>query len=351
MTGFKAIEEVYEVGANTFGTHFQIHTFGESHGSAMGVVVDGCPAGVPFAWDLLTQKLKRRRPGYLPWVSDRKEEDVPELLSGVFGERTLGTPLTLLVRNKDARSGDYEKIKNHPRPGHADDVWKKKFQDVDYRGGGRASGRETIARVMGGVVAEMFVKTIYKKLNVQAFAQTIGPFERKDPPRDNEIIAAANWFGKNTKEVSDFLVQKKSEGLSYGGVVEVWIKNPPAGLGQPVFHKLKSDLAGAYMSIGACYQVSLGKDSSNNKNISQEEGSILHGKKDSLVYGGVRGGISTGEDIVFQLHFKAPASVLDIAKKGRHDPCIVPRVTVVVEAMSWLVLADHILWQRLDRVT
>ncbi len=338
------------MGANTFGTHFQISTFGESHGPAMGVVVDGCPAGVVFSWDLLTQKMNKRKPGYLPWVSDRKEPDIPELLSGVFEDRTLGTPLTLLVRNKDARSEDYAQIKNQPRPGHADDVWKQKFQHVDHRGGGRASGRETIGRVMGGAVAEMFVKTIYKKLNVQAFAQTIGSFERVDRPLDNKVIDHTNWFGKNTKQVSDFLVQKKTEGLSYGGVVEVWIKNPPSGLGQPVFRKLKSDLAGAYMSIGACYKVSLGKDSSDNKDISGKEGSALHGKKDSLVYGGIRGGISTGEDIVFQLHFKAPASVLDIAKKGRHDPCIVPRATVVVEAMSWLVLADHILWQRLDRI-
>ena len=265
--------------ANTFGTHFQISTFGESHGQAMGVVVDGCPAGINFSWDLLTYKMKQRRPGYLPWVSDRKEPDVPELLSGVFEDRTLGTPLALLVRNKDSRSGDYEQIKTHPRPGHADDVWKQKFQHVDHRGGGRASGRETIGRVMGGAVAEMFVKTVYKKLNVQAFAQTIGPFERMDQPKDNETIDSTNWFGKNTKQVSDFLVQKKTEGLSYGGVVEVWIKNPPSGLGQPVFRKLKSDLAGAYMSIGACYKVGLGKDSSDNKDISKEEGSVYTAKK------------------------------------------------------------------------
>ena len=369
------------MGANTFGTCFQITTFGESHGSAMGVVVEGCPAGVPFSWSLIQEKMNRRRPGYFPWMSARKEPDEPELLSGVFEDRTLGTPLALLVRNKNFQSEDYRTIKDNPRPGHADDVWKKKFGHLDYRGGGRASGRETTGRVLGGAVAEMFLKEQYHHLNITAVPVQIGSFVREDfdTPSGGEL-----WFGKQTKEVEEFLVQKKSEGLSYGGAIEMKIDNPPAGLGQPVFRKLKSDLASAFMGIGACYEVSLGgrrpgissgeqdvpvrfensdsyrrekaeklkpdqyKTGPGKQDISLEEGSQLHGKKNAWVYGGIRGGISTGEKIVFRLKFKPPASVLEIAKKGRHDPCIVPRVAVVVEAMAWLVTADHVLWSRQD---
>ncbi len=352
------------MGANIFGTYFQILTFGESHGPVQGVVVEGCPAGVPFSWDLLKECLQRRRPGYFPWVSDRKEKDEPELLSGVFEGKTLGTPLALMVRNKDCKPKDYLSVRTNPRPGHADDVWKKKFGHTDYRGGGRASGRETVARVMGGAVAEMFLKSLCRDLKVKAWPQQIGPFFREvfDSSAFSRSEVQENWFGKSTKEVEKFLIQKKSEGLSYGGAIQVEIEEPPSGLGQPVFQKLKSDLASAFMSIGACYEVSLGdKFTSNpsgrgdNKNspffqedISLKEGSVLHKSKNAGVYGGIRGGISTGEKIIFQLKFKPPASVLKVAKKGRHDPCIVPRAVPVVEAMAWLVMADHVLWARKD---
>ncbi len=341
------------MGANTFGTHFQITTFGESHGPVMGVVVDGCPAGVPFSKTLLKKKMERRRPGYFPWTSSRKEPDEPELLSGVFQDRTLGTPLALIVKNKNFRSKDYQAIKNKARSGHADDVWKEKFGFTDYRGGGRASGRETTGRVLGGTVAEMFLKKLYKSLTITAFPVQIGPFIRSTGYKKQ-------WFGPQTKEVEEFLIQKKSEGLSYGGTIKLEINQPPSGLGQPVFRKLKSDMASAFMSIGACYEVSLGeptfssvqdrKTKLSSINISDMEGSQLHNKSKNAVYGGIRGGISTGEKIIFHLRFKSPASVLDIAKKGRHDPCIVPRAVVVVEAMAWLVMADHVLWSRQDRL-
>lgn len=352
------------MGANIFGTHFQILTFGESHGPALGVAIEGCPAGVLFSWELMRACLHRRRPGQFPWMSDRKERDEPELLSGVFEGRTLGTPLVLLVRNTDCKSEDYLSIKKNPRPGHADDVWKKKFGHADYRGGGRASGRETVSRVLGGAVAEMFLKSLYKELKVKAFPIQIGPFARKTldssslPQKEDQT----NWFGEQTKEVENFLIQKKSEGLSYGGAIQVEILDPPENLGQPVFQKLKSDMAFAFMSIGACYEVSLGDKSPEDfdtvskhslflqRDISLEEGSYLHGLKKASLYGGIRGGISTGEKIIFQLKFKPPASVLKVAKKGRHDPCIVPRVVAIAEAMAWLVIADHVLWARQDRL-
>ncbi len=329
--------------ANTFGTHFQVSTFGESHGPAMGALIEGVPAGVPFSWDLIEEKMKERRPGYFPWLSTRKEPDIPELLSGVFEGKTTGTPLALLVRNKDAKPKDYDLIKNFSRAGHCDDLWKEKFKHVDYRGGGRASGRETVGRVLGGAVAQMFVKFLYKDLNILAFASRIGPIERKDVPQS--FSKQKFFFGSQTNEVTQLLQDYKSKGMSCGGVVEVWIDHPPIGLGQPVFRKLKSDLASAFMGIGACFFVSLGK-----KDISLVEGSVLHGRKDSSHYAGIRGGLSTGERIVFELKFKAPSSVLDVAKTGRHDPCIVPRALVVVESMAWLVMADHILWSRMDRL-
>ena len=332
--------------ANTFGTYFQITTFGESHGPAMGVVIQGCPAGVPFSWDIIHEKMKRRRPGQFPWMSSRKELDQPELLSGVFKDKTLGTPIALLVRNKDSRSTDYEIIKDQPRFGHADDVWKKKFSHVDYRGGGRTSGRETVSRVLGGAVAEMFLKEARHPLKIKAMPIQIGPFTREES--FHFTSTDEEWFGKQSREVEQFLIEKKKEGLSYGGTVEVRIGNPPVGLGQPVFHKLKSDLASAFMGIGSCYEVCLGAQSFD---ISQEEGSGLHGKREVSIYGGIRGGISTGEEIIFQLKFKPPASVLETAKKGRHDPCIIPRVTVVVESMAWLVMADHLLWSLRDRLS
>ncbi len=374
------------VGANTFGTHFQITTFGESHGPAVGVVIEGCPAGLPFSLELINEKLNRRRPGKFPWISDRKEPDRFELISGVFEGRTLGTPLTLLIKNRDFKSEDYDRIKNNPRPGHADDVWKNKFGHADHRGGGRASGRETIGRVLSGAVAEMFLKKLYAGLRVTAFATQIGPFIREEEKpsalessalessalessalessalessalessalESSALESSALWFGSKTKEVENFLIQKKAKGLSYGGTVQVVIEQAPAGLGQPVFRKLKSDMACAFMSIGACYEVSLGEQAGEKgREISYEEGSALHRGKTAGVYGGIRGGISTGEKIIFHLKFKPPASVLETAKKGRHDPCIVPRALVVVEAMAWLVMADHVLWSRQDRVS
>ena len=323
--------------ANSFGRCFQITTFGESHGPALGVVIEGCPAGVPFSWDLIRENMARRRPGRFPWMSSRKETDEVELLSGVFEGRTLGTPLALIVRNQDARSEDYENIKSNPRPGHADDVWKKKFGHVDPRGGGRASGRETLSRVLGGTVAQMFLDTLLQKIKVKAQVKQVGPFVR-------ESSHLGAWFGEKTQEVEQFLIAKKLQGLSYGGMIEMRIEGLPIGLGQPVFRKLKADLASAFMGIGACYEVRLG-----SYELNLEEGSDLHGKKG--VYGGVRGGISTGEPCVFQLKFKPPSSVLEVAKKGRHDPCIVPRAAVVVEAMAYLVIADHVLWSEQDSVS
>jgi len=297
----------------------------------MGVVVDGCPAGVPIDEAQIQQSLNRRRPGSSSVVSQRQEPDQIEILSGVFESKTLGTPIAVIVKNKDQRSEDYKSIKTKPRTGHADDVWKNKYGHIDHRGGGRSSGRETLSRVIGGSIAEQLVKTIYPELCVSSKALQIGPL------KGDEL---------NEESVNKLLAGAKQNGKSYGGISQVTVSNTPAGLGQPVFKKIKSDLAQAMMSIGAVNAFSLG----SGFHAVTKEGTEFHSQADSTNYGGIRGGITTGEDILFQVSFKPTSSVLDVAKKGRHDPCILLRAQVVLESMTCLVLADHVLAARLDRV-
>ena len=331
---------------NTFGRYFRITSFGESHGKAMGVVIDGCPSGVPFSMTLLKSHLDRRRPGKFPWQTARKEQDDPQVLSGVFEEKTLGTPIAIIIENKNQRSQDYSLIKKNPRIGHAEDLWKDKFKHYDYRGGGRASGRETVSRVMGGAVAYMFLKEVYKNFQVLSYAVEIGPYRLKEYD-ENELWQNPEKieefpFPQDAAKIKDMLIQAKKEGQSYGGKAVIKIKGVPKGLGQPVFHKLKSDLTGALMGIGSVYGVSFGSE--NPSSTGQE----FHQK--SSVYGGVRGGLSTGEVIELQVSFKPPSSLGSVAQKGRHDPCVIPRAIPVLQSMVYLVMADHVLAKRLDQV-
>jgi chorismate synthase len=355
--------------ANIFGERLKMLSFGESHGPGLGVVVDGCPAGVEFDQNLLNLELARRRPGQQgsaqsAVVSARAEADTPELLSGVFQGKTLGTPIAVLVRNHDQRSEDYEQIQNQPRAGHADDVWVKKFGISDHRGGGRSSGRETLSRVIAGSFAQMILKQVSPATRVYAFASQIASFTLKQqdileikkrfqsttPPHPSpyfDQFVARFPSPLQSAAVEKLLSDAKENGKSYGGIAQVWIENPPESLGQPVFHKLKSDLAAAMMSVGAVSGVELG----DGFLAVQAEGSEFHshGPKHGG-YGGVRGGISTGERIVLKVAFKPTSSVLDVAKQGRHDPCIVTRAIPVLEAMANFVLADHALWARTDRI-
>jgi chorismate synthase len=328
--------------ANCFGKDLKITTFGESHGPAVGVVIDGCPSGIDFDWNLLLRELQRRRPGSNKMVSSRQEPDKPEILSGVFEGKTLGTPIAVIVKNKDARSEDYLEIKQEPRLGHADDVWKSKFGHVDHRGGGRSSGRETFARVIGGAFQQMLLKTKYPELKVTGFARRIGPIElseeevsRVSKQSVDEFVAR---FPSPEKHglIWELLSEAKTKGLSYGGVAEIWIEGLPSGVGEPVFDKLKARLAQAMMSVGATCGFELGAGFA----AALAEGSDFHrpNHPDQNRYGGIRGGISTGEKIVFRVAFKPTSSVMDIAKKGRHDPCIVPRAIPVLEAMTYLCL-------------
>ncbi len=341
-------------GANSFGNRLRLTTFGESHGPALGAVIDGVPAGIRWREDILRAELERRRPGSSAVVSARGETDRPEVLSGVYQEKTLGTPIAIIVRNHDARSEDYEKIAQEPRPGHADDVWKLKFGHTDPRGGGRSSGRETVARVMGGAVARMILQELAPNFTILGFARQIGPYEltKADleslPARTDAIDSFVARFPSRELEtkVEALLQEAKREGRSYGGVAEIHIDGVPAGLGQPVFHKLKADLCAAMMSVGATTSVEIGAGAE----AVHAEGSSFHRSSDAERYGGIRGGISTGEKILLRVGFKPTSSVLDVAKKGRHDPCIVPRAIPVLEAMACLVLADHLLWMKTDRI-
>lgn len=341
--------------ANTFGNLFKCHTFGESHGPALGVVIDGCPAGVHFSMDILKQELNRRRPGRWPWASGRKEQDKPKILSGVFEEKTLGTPICITVQNKEMRPEDYEKIKGSPRPGHADDLWQDKFKHRDHRGGGRSSGRETVGRVLAGAVAKMALKHICPAFQVMAFVRSIGSLclEKKELKEAeklfssntlSEIYPACFPHKEKSKEAQKILMEAKSKGESLGALVEIWIKGLPKGLGQPVFHKFKSDLTGAFAGIGASSGVLIGAGTA----AASSKGTDFHKKPEN--YGGLRGGLTTGEIVKIQIPFKPPSSLKDVALKGRHDPCIGPRAIVVLEAMTALTALDHLLWKRLDHI-
>ncbi len=341
---------------NRFGDIFSVSTFGESHGPAMGALIEGCPAGLEWRADLLTAFLERRRPGRSAIVSSRNEADVPEVLSGVFEGKTLGTPIAILVRNLDARSNDYAVESLRQRSGHATDLWQKKFGHSDPRGSGRASGRETISRVMGGAVARMLAESLYPNVRLVVFTSSIGPIEISNGEIQTvaEKWIHASWSvdqfssrlpdREKNQQVEALLERAKATGESYGGVVSIYISGLPLGLGQPVFAKLKSDFAAAIMSIGATMGVNIGDGFA----VGQKSGSEFHSATQD--YGGIRGGISTGEPISLQVVLKPTSSVGAFATSGRHDPCIVPRAIPVVEAMLWLVLADQMLKSRLDRL-
>lgn len=324
--------------SNSFGSLLRLTTFGESHGVALGAVIDSCPAGISLSEKDFETELKRRRPGQSAVTTARSEEDRPVILSGIFEGKTTGMPIAVIVENKSQRSQDYDKLKAVFRPGHADEVYDSKYGIRDYRGGGRSSGRETLARVIGGVVAR---KILPKDVKIIGHTVNVGGIEiesfdpkviEKNPMRCADMEAA--------KEMEKFVLELKSNGDSIGGIISVLIQNVPKNLGDPVFGKLKSRLADAIMSIGAVTGFSYGA----GFDVAYMRGSEY--VKDSTNFGGILGGISTGDDIVLSVAVKSPASVGKVAKEGRHDPCIVPRIIPVVEAMVALVLADCYLLNR-----
>lgn len=335
--------------ASSFGNRIKMHTFGESHGRAMGVVVDGFPAGVSIEQTEIQNFMDRRKPGTSGVVSQRKEADKVELVSGVFDGKTLGTPICGMVMNLNARSEDYDAIKEQPRHGHADSVWKEKFGHTDHRGGGRSSGRETLSRVIAGALAEQALKKVAPQMSVVGWVSQVGQWNCDEilanSSKRNQIDQfSARFPHKDSAFISEKLESAIKNGESYGGVAEIQIRNPVKNLGQPVFHKLKSDLTAAAMSLGA----TLGVDFAEGVNSVQLPGTQFHTSTKVSQYGGIQGGISTGETIRFRVFFKPTSSILDVAKKGRHDPCIVPRAVPVLEAMTSFILLDHYLWSQTD---
>jgi chorismate synthase len=330
---------------NTFGELFRVTTFGESHGVALGAVIDGCPAGVVLTREQVQAALDRRRPGQSAVTTARAEPDQVEVLSGVYQGKTLGTPIAAIVRNQDARSQDYAQLTVEDRPGHADQVWRERFKHRDPRGGGRTSGRETLSRVIGGAVAEALLARELPELRTVAWVSQVGPLRAPTPAQLTRAQVDAHPTRCADVAIADqiqaLLVDAKARGESYGGVIQVRVEGLPAGLGEPVFGKLKALLSSALASIGAVTGVVWGSDELEHQ--LTEPGTLFHTHRDA--YGGIQGGLSNGEPLVARVWFKPPATLADHAKAGRHDPCILPRAVPVVEAMVSLVLAD--LWLRL----
>jgi len=324
--------------SNSFGTIFRITTFGESHGEALGVVIDGCPAGISLSEEDFIPELERRRPGQSKVTTARKEADKPHMISGVFEGKTTGMPITVLIHNEGQKSKDYDKLKDTFRPGHADETYAGKYGHRDHRGGGRSSGRETVCRVIAGVVAR---KILPEEVRIIGHTVKIGPHEAKEfKPETIEQNLVRCADPNVTKEMEQYILKLKEEFNSVGGLIEIRTQNPPPHLGDPVFAKLKQQLASAMMSIGAVTGFSYGA----GFRTAQMQGIDYIADRNN--FGGMLGGISTGEDLVITVSVKPSTSVGDVAKKGRHDPCIVPRVVPVVESMVAIVLADAYLMQK-----
>lgn len=324
---------------NSFGKLFSLTSFGESHGTAMGVVIDGMPAGIDIDLKKLNSWMQRRAPGKSKTASSRQEQDLPKILSGIFENKTLGTPISIIVENKDQRSQDYQGQENDYRPGHADKTTQLKFGHRDHRGGGRASGRETVSRVIAGYFASLILPQLQIKIITSAIGNEfdLGDFKLST---STEIDQFGFPLALNqTKNIESYLLNLKENGESAGGEVEILIKNCPHALGEPCFDKLKADFAKAIMSIGTCQSFGISTD----RNIHLKSGSEL--AKDIQNYAGIEGGISNGELIRLWSRFRAPSTVGEKAKAGRHDPFILPRALVVIESMLYIVLADHYLRQ------
>jgi chorismate synthase len=324
----------------------------------MGAVIDGCPAGVLWRQDLMDHFLQRRRPGQNDLTSARAEPDQVRILSGVYEDKTLGTPIAAVIFNQDARSADYSAGMLATRPGHATDLWQSKFQHSDPRGSGRASGRVTVSRVIAGSVAQMLVQQLFPAVRVFGFVSGIGTIQLSDKELEgvfrqydgslnvDSFSLRCPIIDKNSL-MEDLLKSAKNAGESHGGIATVRISGVPAGWGEPVFYKLKSLLSNAYMSIGATMGVEFGAGFAAASRSGAEFHDPLHSTRN---YGGLRGGISTGEPITARVAFKPTSSRREAALTGRHDPCIVPRAVPVLESMTWLVLADQLLLNRGNKV-
>ena len=348
---------------NSFGNIFKLTTFGESHGPALGGVIDGCPPGIKLDLDFIESEMQRRKPGQSSIVTQRKEEDSVQFYSGIFEGKTTGTPIGFLIHNKDQKSKDYSHIKDTYRPSHADFVYDKKYGHRDYRGGGRSSARETASRVVAGAIA----KQILEGIEITAHVSSVGEikvdthYSKLDfSTIENNPVRCAD--PKTAVEMESFIKQIRKEGDTVGGEVSCVIENCPIGLGEPVFDKLHAELGKAMLSINAVkgFEYGSGFDGSKLKGSQHNDSFNSDGKTETNNSGGIQGGISNGMDIYFNVAFKPVATIMKSQKtidsnnnevemkgKGRHDPCVVPRAVPIVEAMAALVIVDYLLIDKL----
>ena len=356
---------------NSYGQLFKITTFGESHGEALGVIIDGCPSNLAIDLTFIQNELNRRKPGQSSITTQRKEDQKFEILSGVFEGKTTGAPICLMVRNADQRSQDYAHLKDVYRPSHADYTYQTKYGIRDYRGGGRSSARETVARVLAGAVAKLFLKSC--NINIQAYVQQVGNIKLETPFNEldfslieTNIVRCPDQ--KTAQQMINLINEVGDAGDSVGGVIQCVALGVDAGLGEPVFDKLHAELGKAILSINACkgFEIGSGFDAASMYGSKHNDAfEIADGKISTQTNfsGGVQGGISNGQPIYFRCAFKPVATIrapqntvsstsqeVTLAATGRHDPCVLPRAVPIVEAMAALVLADFILRNKTSKI-
>ncbi|HJR99425.1 MAG TPA: chorismate synthase [Flavobacterium sp.] len=344
---------------NSYGTLFRITTFGESHGEALGGIIDGCPSGIALDLDAIQLEMSRRKPGQSAIVTQRKEPDDVQFLSGIFEGKTTGTPIGFIIPNTNQKSDDYSHIKDNYRPSHADYVYDQKYGFRDYRGGGRSSARETASRVVAGAIAKQMLSDI----KINAYVSAVGPLSLDKPYQELDFSKIeANPVRCPEEDMAatmeDYIKQIRKEGDTVGGVVTCVIQNVPVGLGEPVFDKLHAELGKAMLSINAVKGFEFGSGFEGSKMKGSQHNDLYNadGTTKTNLSGGIQGGISNGMDIYFRVAFKPVATIMqkqdslnnkgeitEMTGKGRHDPCVVPRAVPIVEAMAAIVLADFYL--------
>ena len=356
---------------NSFGKLFKITTFGESHGLALGVIIEGCPAGLKIDEEKIRLEMQRRKPGQSKITTQRKEEDEIQILSGVFEGQSTGTPIGIVIPNSDQKSKDYSHISDKFRPSHADYTYFEKYGIRDYRGGGRSSARETAARVAAGAIAKQFLET--KGVTVQAFVSQVGDLTLEKSYQELDLSKAEENIVRcpdpeTAERMIELIDSVRLERDTIGGVVTCVIKNTPVGIGEPVFDRLHAELGKAMLSINAVKGFEYGSGfegvkmrGSQHNDTFVKEGEKIHTLTNHS--GGIQGGISNGEDIYFRVAFKPVATIMQdqeslneagesviVSGKGRHDPCVVPRAVPIVEAMAALVIADYILLAKSNKL-
>ena len=344
---------------NSYGTLFRITTFGESHGAALGGIIDGCPAGIQLDFDAIQTEMERRKPGQSAIVTQRKEADEVQFLSGIFEGKTTGTPIGFVIPNTNQKPDDYAHLKDTYRPSHADFVYEKKYGIRDYRGGGRSSARETASRVVAGAIA----KQVLPDIKINAFVSSVGEINLEKPYQKLDFSKTESNpvrcpDPETAQKMEAYIREIRKQGDTVGGIVTCVIENVPIGLGEPVFDKLHAELGKAMLSINAVKGFEYGSGFMGSKMTGSQHNDLQNpdGTTKSNLSGGIQGGISNGMDIYFRVAFKPVATIMQVQEtldnqgnisniqgKGRHDPCVVPRAVPIVEAMTAIVLADFYL--------